>query len=104
KLHAGPFSYERPAFFTGLMRDLRAGRKALEFIERKTGRTRDHAIHGEPPISEAAGQEAFERLGLWRLAADGNNFRDFAAIEFTRERMMRHQDPLSGVGERFAEG
>ena len=44
--------------------------------------TGDHAIHREPPIGKTAGQEALVRLGLGRIAADGNHLGDFAAIEF----------------------
>src|SRR5260370_34978483 len=50
--HASPFGYIRPALFAGQMCDLAAPRKALEFINRESGRAGDHPINREAPAGE----------------------------------------------------
>src|SRR5260370_15055163 len=60
--HASPFGYIRPALFAGQMGDLAAPRKALEFINRESGRAGDHSIHCEAPAGECTVLKALEVL------------------------------------------
>ena len=63
--HADPFRYERPAFLTGQVSDLAAGRMALEIGNRKRCRASDHAVHREPPVGETAFLKVLERSAQW---------------------------------------
>src|SRR5579862_2725976 len=84
------------------MRYLGSLGKTLQFRERERSWACDQAIHGEAPVLEASRQQALVDLVLRGIAIDRGNFRDLAAIEFARERMAGHQDPLRGIGHGFA--
>src|ERR1700730_1649230 len=60
--HADPLGYIRPALFTLQLSNLAARRVARKLGKRKRGGLVDHAVDGEPPVSESSGLKALERF------------------------------------------
>ena len=101
---AGPFGDEGPAFFAGLMGDLGAGGEALQLRQREGRGAGDQAVDGEPPIGEAAGEQALVFVVRGRGTVDGEGSGDLGAVEFAGEGGTGgHQEALAGIGEGFAD-
>src|SRR4051794_36961759 len=99
--HAGPLGDERPAFFAGLVGDLRVRGILLQIRERERCGARDHAVDAQPPVREAANQQAVVRIDLGRRAIDRNRARDVVAAELASESMLADEQTLRCIRQRL---
>ena len=76
----------------------------LQLRQRERRGARDEAVDREPPIGEAAGEQALVIVVRGRGAVDGESSGDLRAVEFAGEGGTGgHQEALAGIGQGFAD-
>src|SRR5207249_9785150 len=85
-----------------LMRDVWAGREPSRTRKRDGSRPRHHSVDAETPVSKSAGPQALIGVIVRRRTVDRNHFRDLAAVKLASKEMVRHQEPLRGICQCFA--
>src|ERR1051325_4736392 len=99
---ARPLGDEGPAFLARLMRDLARHREAPDVGQRKRRRARDETIDHEFPLREVPREHPLIVERIRRRPVDRRDLRDPAAIELARERAVRGEQALRGIGQRLA--
>src|ERR1051326_611687 len=100
--YAGPFGDIGPTFFTGMHNGMTFCRQTFQFFERKRHGTRNQAFDRHAPVLETVRKKSQIFFIRGMRAVHRRHFGDITTLEFARQRMSRRQEPLSGIGQRFA--
>ncbi len=78
--NSSPFRNEGPTLFASLVCNLRTRRLPLQFFQRKGSGTGNQAVDPQTPVGKPFREQTPVVFAFRRVAADGENLRDFATI------------------------